>query len=720
MSPESPAPLLSPQWFRVATLRPRLDPQVQVERVSYRRERWFVLVHANGNRSFRLNPAAYAFAARCDGALSMQRLWELLLSELKDDAPTQDELLQLLARLHESGLMGLDRRPDFGAKGALSQAPRGQGEAARKNSLLSFRIPLGRPDPWLARWVPRLAVVFTRPVFVAWLLLIALGSAAAFSNRALLVAYADNGLATPRLLLLMWLAYPAVKALHELAHALMLRHFGGTVAEWGITLMMFTPVPYVDASAATALPRARQRLLVSAAGIMVELALAAAALLLALQVQPGLARDGAMAVFFIGSVSTLLVNGNPLLRFDGYHMLGDLLELPNLATRSARHWLEVLQRRVLRIELGGALQPSPGELPWLWAYAPAAWTYRLVISLALVRWVGGLSFALGTALGLYLGWSLFAQPLWRLLRWVWGTSLAEAHRQVALKRTLFGVGLALAALTLLPLPYASVAEGVLSPAEHARVRAGTHGFIAKVLAAEGQRVHVGDPLFALQDPMLEVEIARLDGQIAALETERLLTLRSDPAHAVSIEHELDRAQAERDRALERQEQLTVKAESEGVLALTHAQDLIGRHVKQGSVLAQILSEEPALVRVALPQDVAALVQSATRHVAVRLNEAPGTTWAGDWSPGPSGAVTHLPHAALGDRSGGAIVTEPGDKAGLTAAQAFVLTDVRLPGRPATRLGGRATVRFDHGYAPLMLQGARRLQQWVLAHFNPAQ
>ena len=141
------APLLSAQWFRVASLRPQLDTQVQIERVSYRRRHWFVLVRSDGSRSFRLNAAAYAFAARCDGRLSMQRLWELLLAEFKDDAPTQDELLQLASRLRESGLLGFDRRPDFGTTTAATADA--ATDAQKKNSLLSFRIPMGRPDGWL-------------------------------------------------------------------------------------------------------------------------------------------------------------------------------------------------------------------------------------------------------------------------------------------------------------------------------------------------------------------------------------------------------------------------------------------------------------------------------------------------------------------------------------------------------------------------------------------
>jgi putative peptide zinc metalloprotease protein len=445
------APLLSPQWFRVASLRPKLDPQAQAERVSFRRQTWFVLVRADGSRSFRLNGPAYAFAARCDGQLSMQRLWDLLLVELKDAAPTQDELLALLARLHDAGLVGFDRRPDFGQQGALG-AKAEAAPAAARNSLLSFRLPLGHPDAWLTTLAPRLSLLFTRSALLVWTLVVLAGLVAALLNAAMLAAFAREWLATPRLLLLAWLAYPVVKALHELAHALVLKHQGGSVPEWGVNLMMFMPVPYVDASAATLLARPAQRLAVSAAGIMVELLLAALAVLVALSVEPGWLRDAALAVFFIGSVSTLLVNGNPLLRFDGYHMLGDALQLPNLASRSSRHWLARLQRRATGDLPAGAVVAAPGETAWLWAYAPASLAYRVLISVTLVGWVGGMSFVLGAALALYFVWTLLAQPLWRLLRWLASPQLADAQRRRAGLRCVLPATAALLALALLPCP----------------------------------------------------------------------------------------------------------------------------------------------------------------------------------------------------------------------------------------------------------------------------
>ena len=120
----------------------------------------------------------------------------------------------------------------------------------------------------------------------------------------------------PGNLLSLWLLYPLVKGLHELGHGFATRHWGGEVHEMGVMLLVFTPVPYVDASASSAFPSRNQRMVVAAAGIMVELLLTGVALLLWSYSDPGLLRDLCFNVLVIGGVSTLLFNGNPLLRFD--------------------------------------------------------------------------------------------------------------------------------------------------------------------------------------------------------------------------------------------------------------------------------------------------------------------------------------------------------------------------------------------------------------------
>src|SRR5690606_20540021 len=149
---------------------------------------------------------------------------------------------------------------------------------------------------------------------------------------------------SPGNLLLLWLTYPFFKILHELGHGLFTKVWGGQVNECGVVIVAGTPLPYVDASAATGFHTKRQRLMVSAAGMAVELFLAALALLLWVQLSDGFARSFLYNIIIIGSVSTLFFNGNPLMRFDGYHLLTDAFDLPNLATRANQQVSYLIRR----------------------------------------------------------------------------------------------------------------------------------------------------------------------------------------------------------------------------------------------------------------------------------------------------------------------------------------------------------------------------------------
>ena len=110
------APLLSAQWFRVAALRPRVDRQARVERQVVRTQVWHLLTRADGSATFRMNAPAWSAVARCTGRLTVQQAWDCALAEHGDDAPTQDEFIDMLARLQAAGLMSFDKRPDFGAQ----------------------------------------------------------------------------------------------------------------------------------------------------------------------------------------------------------------------------------------------------------------------------------------------------------------------------------------------------------------------------------------------------------------------------------------------------------------------------------------------------------------------------------------------------------------------------------------------------------------------------
>lgn len=729
----APAPLHSPQWFRVAQLRPCLDVGAQVRRQIVRGQRWHILQRADGLRSVRLNATAWAIIGRCDGQVTLQRLWEWSLREAGDAAPTQDELLDLVTRLTSAGLLSVDRAAERGlaSDDASGAAAEGDGPA-RRQSWLAWRVPLGCPDAWLARVAQVVAPCLIGPAAplvataLALLMLLAL-MAVAWNGQALLVQ-AGALLTSPRGLWLAALVYPLMKLVHEAAHGTVARLHGVAVPQWGVSFLMFMPVPYVEVSAASALPRSGQRVAVAVAGIAVELTAAALGVLLASNVQPGLVQDLGLMALVVGALSSLAVNANPLLRFDGYHVLCDAAGLPNLALRSQRWWLQRLQHRLLGVALAQPLLPAPGERPWLWAYAPAALAMRWTVSVALVMWLAGVSAlaAAGVAAGLL--WGLVVKPLvagWR----AWSRSaLPPDLRHGAQRRLMLVAVLPILLTCFVPWPDRTVVQGVWWLPESALVRNEVDGFVAEVLAEDGQMVQAGDVLLRLDAPALQAEAAQWQARVAALQTEHWQALNTDPSKAAQLEYELSAARASAVRAQESIEQRLVRAGVSGRLVLGAADDLPGRWLTRGRLVAHIVTGEPGLVRVVIPHERAALVAQSSPTVDLRRASTPGPVIAGRWEGQLSGANDRLPSRALGDRAGGALPVDPTDDEGTRALHRVVLADI-LPPPTATgadadadaagahRIGERVWVRFDHGLAPLAWQFARALQQLVLRHLR---
>ena len=172
-----------------------------------------------------------------------------------------------------------------------------------------------------------------------------------------------------------------IKALHELGHASATKAGGGEVHDVGIILLVLLPVPYVEASAATVFKSKYRRAVVGAAGIAVELFVAAIAFYMWLLIEPGLLRAILFNVMLIASVSTLLFNGNPLLRYDAYYILADLIEIPNLAARSTRYWGYLIERYILGVRDAEAPEASRAEKAWFLFYGFASTLYRIFVTI---------------------------------------------------------------------------------------------------------------------------------------------------------------------------------------------------------------------------------------------------------------------------------------------------------------------------------------------------
>jgi len=734
--------LQSPHWHRVALLKPRLASAVRVRRVWVRGQRWHVMQHAGQGQACRLNPQAYGFAARLDGTRTVDDIWQQLDQQASQapgmDPPSHDDIIELLQLLHAHALLAHDQAADFGtwAHAAPSHglAPARQTEHAKGpgKSIWAWRMSLMDPSDWLTRHAHWAHMLFSRSGLMVWLALMAWMCGVWAVHSSALRDHALHGLVSSRSLWLSALCYPVIKALHEAAHALAVQRFGGTVKDCGLSWMMLMPVPYVDASDAHGFAHAWQRGLVSAAGIMAEMALASLGLSLWAWTEAGLLHDLGFAIWFMGCTSTLLFNGNPLQRMDGYHLLTDLLQLPGLATRSAhwwkRQWLRWAQGETHAQHRMDRAQAAPGESTWLWTYAPAAWLYQWALWLSMCLWLGAITAP--------LGWLMAALVVARLAIWPWARLVRETWQLQVLNgsrgRPFWRPALALTAplaLMLAPWPDATLVQGVVWAPEQALVRADVEGQVLEVLRQDGDTVQAGEPLLRLGNPKLHAQREQVAAQLDRAMQGEFQNLGLHGAASGQAADEAAQLQARLQHIEEQIRSLTITVHQPGTLRWPQVRDLPERYLKRGDLVGHVIDAQAVVVRLAMPQDSSRAMGSQVAQATVRLSGPSQPVLPATVARDSMGATRQLHSAALSEAMGGDIETDPKDDKHLQALRPIVWMDVRVPSlvldgaRPqapntsAPRLGQRAWVRLDHGMAPLIWQWLQHARQGVDAAFN---
>lgn len=710
---------------RLMQLRVRLRPHARILRHQYRGRPWFVIEDPASGRAHRITPAARDILALLDGSRTLVEVREEALRRAGDEAPTVQELVSMVGSLYRADLVVADARPDLEELAARSEQLRRARLRQYFFNPLSLRFPLLDPDRLLSRLAGVLAPVPAAAWLAAWLAVTLAGCAIAAQNwQALSEGFTDRVFSTENLILL-WFCYPAVKLLHEIGHGIVIRRLGGQVHEMGIMLLVLVPVPYVEASAAAAFPSKRARMLVGAAGVLTELFLAGAAMVLWALVEPGLVRAVCFNVAVIAGVSTLLFNGNPLMRFDGYYVFADWLEIPNLGQRSTAYLGYLVQRYAFGLRDAQAPASSPGEARWMLAYGVSSFFYRIFIAFSIVLLVASKYFFAGVLLAIWGGAVMIVRPL-ALGAWHVAASPGLAgRRQRAVGLTLAALGTLAALLFLVPAPQWSRAEGVVWVPEQAQVRAETGCWVREVIAVPGTRVARGAPLIHCEDPELATSVRVLEAQLAELRARDMAYFVDSRLRLEIVREEIQFTEAKLADARRRLAGLSLRSPAEGVFVMDPPpRDAQGRYARRGELLAYVLEDGASTVRVVVEQDDIDLVRSATRSVAVKPAGRVDETIAARIRREVPGASDRLPSAALAVTGGGLFGVDPRGMADSDAAERPKILapvfqfDLEVPrGAALDALGMRVYVRFEHEPEPLGVQAWRAARRLLLRRFE---
>jgi len=712
--------LFSPNWYRVADAVPRLRSQARIFRHVYRDEVWHLVQDLGSGKFIRLNPVAYRVVSLMDGHRTLDEVWQRANTILADETPSQDEMIQLLARLHQANLLASNRMPDL-------EELEDRRDRTRKSRLkqyfsnpLALRFPLFDPDRFLGRCMWLLPRWLLPILLLIWLGVVGSGAVLTVMHWEALTGDILRLVFTTEYILMLLLVFPVLKALHEIGHGIAIKLFGGQCHEMGVMLLVLLPIPYVDATHASGFCNKYARMLVGAAGMMTEMFLASIAFWLWLSVEPGLVRVFLHEVIIVAGISTLLFNLNPLLRLDGYYILADWLEIPNLGQKSNQYLGFQLKKRLLRVKRN--LTPphvAPGEPKWLIGYSILSFIYRMFIVTVILAFVATQLFVIGVLLAIWAFAMMIILPFGKTVKAAW-TDPALAEHRARLASISAGVLLALGWLAFMqPLPSASTVEGVVWMSEDSQVRSNTDCFGVEVLVQPGPVKH-GQPLLRCDEPMLRQRYDELQAKRRELLAGLSRVDGVDTVAAMNLVDEIDYL----DQALvdlqARIESFVIRSPHAGEFVSPALRTFEGRYWQRGEVIGHVLDRARYTIMVAVPQRDADRIRHASEAVTIRHASGLHEVLPAHVVRDVPAASRELPSLVLSLEGGGRIGLDPASRSNgqLQSLEPLFLLELDLDNPEAypQALGGRVHVRFQHPDEPFASQAYRVLRDQFLRRF----
>ncbi len=654
---------------------------------------------------FRL-PAAHAAAAKLfDGK---RRLGDIA-AELRANSaywralPPEsagEELAALATQLASSGLLKV-QAPSAGDRARrLREMKKKRRFEIGVGHVLYFKKALFDPDRLLDRIMPWVAWIYAPAVLVAALLFMLASLAAALAHFDQITAYSANFF-TLQNLGLTYVLFLGVKVLHEFGHALTCKRFGGEVHEMGFMFILFTPYLFCNVSDSW-LATKRQRIAVTSAGILVELFLASAAVWLWLNTQPGLFHQMCFNTMFLCSVSTVLFNANPLMKFDGYYIMADLLEIPNLRAKSNAFVTAWAQRVLLGVRQATRGPANHETGPWFGVYAVAAYAYGwfIVYNISIMMFdmlePYGLQIFSRTYVALFLFVSL-GLPLYRLAVSLRGNPGMVASGMHRLRFIVLLLAALIVAAFFLPWRETISRSAALEHGKIHPVSAPLAGFLREVHVAEGETVREGQVLGRIENRDLEARVADLGLQRESALVRLRAAMADASAEARLSVPVLEKFVSEADEELgflqTRLESLELRAPAAGIVRTKRPADQTGLHFSAGQTVFVVGEPGPPRLVIALDEQQARRVRVG-QEVTARFSALPDRSFHGRISSAPISPGRDFTVPGLANLRGGDVPSET-DASGhpvpsVPYFEAEALLD--LPPADLARLRAQATGR----------------------------
>ncbi len=601
-----------------AQLRLRLRADLVVSPRTDEARTYYLIEDPVGAKYFRIGSAEYAFLSGLDGNTIVADAAEAVALRVPESTFSLGDALALSRWLVQHDLAHVEGQVSHGGAASVSQAA-GQPRGWLRFNLLMLRLPLLHPDRLLDTITPYLSWLFSAAAFVVWSVIV-VSAVYLIGGDGARFAASTEGIFAPGNWFWLILCWLLLKIVHEISHGVVCKRYGGDVREAGVLLILLFPAAYVDVTSSWRFPTRWQRIHVSVAGMYAELLLAAVAALAWTRLPAGPLNNLCANMVVMAGITTVLFNANPLMRFDGYYILSDLLGIPNLYSRGQRRLGLWVKRYLLGVDAcpevsqgwSGRTIAVYGVLSFAWRIMVCAGL--LISASALFAGAGVVIAATGVITWLFAPGVRFVNYLVRgvpgekpdLLRFAWVGPLS--------------VACVVLPLCMVPWPGTRTAPAIVEHAPLTIVRASSPGFVREVRVTDGQQVHEGQILAVLENRDLEMELGDLELGIRQLDlkrralakSHRTAELQAHDEHRTALETKLAEKQAQVQR-------LSVRAPRSGRIVGGDLASLVGSYVKEGTTILTVVDEQSKELTISVAQqDLDPFTESLGRHVRVRL------------------------------------------------------------------------------------------------------
>ncbi|MEM7474766.1 MAG: efflux RND transporter periplasmic adaptor subunit [Planctomycetota bacterium] len=548
-------------------------------------ETWYLIEDSLRGVFYRVGEAEYALLSELDGNSTLATVIAKTCSKLGVEALSEREAIQVAQWLLESGLASTRQSSNL-------ETLREEKSSDLKKSLMQrvnpicVKVHLGNPDSFFEMLARYLGALVSLPAALLWVVVCAFGLLQFLDHWEQFRSYSEVFFTRDGFLYLAgtWLI---LKLVHEYAHGIACKKFGGAVRGFGIMFFLMIPLPFVDVTSSWRLSSKYQKMLVAGAGMLAELFLAAVAALIWVHSEPGLVQMIAANIVIAASLHTLIFNANPLMRFDGYHMLADWLEIPNLGNHGAAY----VRNLGARIFFGVPPQLQQysglhGHAVKLYGLAAMVWKLMLcaTLTIAAANTMQGLGLLL--AASAIIVW--VATPLFSFVRGYFLDKDANGGSRIRFFMVSGSLAAGLAGVMSLPAPTVVQAPFVVDFHDLETIRVSTAGFIEEIYVQDGQEVREGDRLFNLVSPHLASEIQAMRQELEQAKIRKRVQENVGEIGLAQLEHETIAELLSKLSELElSMEQLQIYAPRSGRVLATDLSQLLQTYVKVGQELCEI-------------------------------------------------------------------------------------------------------------------------------------